>query len=218
MALPTVKKAKTLSKQAYEIIKNAIISNELKPGQPMIEEVLADQLSISRTPIRSALQQLQSEGILVAAEGKNLVVTSITLQEVYDVGSIRAVLESLAISKLANHLTPSDLDFMQEIVDRQKACSGIGESGNVDFLELDYIFHVNLTKLARNNFLSEMVEKANFLTRRFLTLSGTLEKYSLTAIKEHETVIQALKEGQTDKAAASMAEHIEKSYHRMLVI
>lgn len=217
MALPSVKKVKTLSKQAYDIIKSAIISNELKPGQAMIEEVLADQLSISRTPIRSALQQLHSEGILVLAEGKNLVVSNITLQDVYDVGAVRSTLESLAISKLANRVTVSDMNFLQEIVDKQKTCSGKGDSGNVEFLELDYNFHINLTKLARNNFLTEMVEKANFLTRRFLTLSGTLGKYSPTAIKEHEAVIQALREGKTEKAAALMAEHIEKAYNRMLI-
>lgn len=216
MALDTVAKDKTLSEKAYGIIRNAITSNELKPGEIMVEEALAEQLAISRTPIRAALKRLQFEGILRAGEGKNLVVADVTKQDVSQVGVVRQDLEVLAVSLLKGQLTSERLAHLRDLEARHWAAAR-GVEGYMEYLDLDYEFHVTLARYTGNEFLAEMVEKVNFVTRRFLTLSGTLEKYSVTAINEHAEILKALEEGNLEEACRAMRAHIQGAYARMLV-
>lgn len=97
--LPSISKD-TLSDKAYRIIKEAIVSNQYKPGDLLVEESLAEQLSISRTPIRDALKRLQFEHIIKPNSNGKLVVSSVSLEDIQNVTVVRCNLESLAISLL----------------------------------------------------------------------------------------------------------------------
>ena len=92
MVLVTVKKGETLSEQAYQIIRKAIVFHELRPGEALIEEKLSEALSISRTPLRTALRRLIDEG-LADAQGKNIVVSDLTPEDVANIRQVRLTLE-----------------------------------------------------------------------------------------------------------------------------
>ncbi len=217
MALTALKKDKTLSEKAYEIIKTAIIANEFKPGDVLAEEALAEQLSISRTPIRAALKQLQFEHML-EPDNKNLVVSEVTVQDVSNVSVVRCTLETLAASMLENKITLSQIQDLRGITHRQMAVAkkNPGEH-TLEYLDYDYQFHVNLARCSGNTFLVDMIERTNIVTLRFLVLSGTLVKYSALAVEEHEIILDHLEQGNVSLATQALHNHIQNVSARMLV-
>lgn len=136
MSLAPVKKHATLSDQAYQIIRNAIVINELKPQEPLIEERLSETLSISRTPLRTALHRLVDEG-LVEVSGKNLVVSRMTQADVAAVQSVRLRLELLVMEELQNCVTPALLTKLRTTIQRQAQLSMDTAEDFVQYIHLD---------------------------------------------------------------------------------
>ena len=108
--LGAIKRNPTLADKAYEIIKEAIIANELKPGQILTEEGLAEKLQISRTPIKSALLRLVYEEIAEYNGNKSVVVSDITEKSIEDITIVRKSLEPLAVSLLENKITKNEIE------------------------------------------------------------------------------------------------------------
>lgn len=206
--LPTVTKD-TLSDKAYKIIKEAIISNNYKPGDVLVEEALAEQLNISRTPIRDALKRLLYEHIIVQEDNKKLVVSTISLDDIRDVTVVRSSLEELAVQLLEGKMDKSKKKTLQKLADK---CASIVENGiegnEVDYLEADYNFHMFIAECSGNSYLIDMIEKVSFVTKRFHTLSGTLDRYSQTATEEHSRVVSAILEDNYEEASKAMHSHI----------
>ena len=208
----------TLSDKAYRIIKEAIVSNSYKPGDILTEEMLADQLSISRTPIRDALKKLQYEHILAPGGGKKLVVSEVSEQDIENVTEVRSSLETLAVKLLEGKMTEEKKDHLQELSDRCRKLSGEAKKGDeLEYLEAETQFHMYIAECAQNTFLYDMIDRTMLVNKRFHILSGTLNKYSKKAVDEHETIVQYIINDKYDKAAEAMKAHIDSAGNRMLV-
>lgn len=212
--LKIAKKGLTLSEQAYEIIKDAIIKNQFKSGQILAEQPLAEKLNISRTPIKSALNRLVYENIAEVNDSNNIVVSNITEDEVREITDIRKLLECFSVRLLENKMTKSKLKCLNNLIAKHEEAI---RTGNIeDVLECDFCFHIKLAELTGNKFLFSTVESANTNIKRFLILSGTLEKYSSLAIEEHKTVYEALINGKYEEAAQALELHLTNVNKRML--
>lgn len=212
--LQAVVKSKTLSDQAYEIIKEAIVSNQFKPGEILAEGRLARELSISRTPIKAALIRLVYEKIATINENKNIVVANITLKQVKDITEVRRTIEELAITLLEGKMTPKRIQILEKISSEYEAA--IRAENIEEMLRRDYEFHTVLAEFTENVFLAETVKTANQTIKRYLTLSGTFILYSEAACKEHQLVLEAIKAQDFNEAKAAMRCHIQKVSERML--
>ncbi|WP_283674296.1 GntR family transcriptional regulator [Butyricicoccus sp. Marseille-Q5471] len=208
MALKNIKKEPSLADRAYVAIKASIISNELAPGAVLAEETLADQLGISRTPIRAALQRLLFEEIVVQ-RSKNLVVSDVTQHDVRDVSIVRVQLEPLSARLIGQNggLTQKQLERLHACNDKQVAAAEAG--GAEAFLEQDYLFHIMLAQLSGNSFLVDLVERSNLIFKRFHTLSGTLMQNSVAASAEHHIILDALSEQDFGRAELAIRHHLE---------
>lgn len=213
--LGAIKRNPTLADRAYEIIKEAIIANELKPGQVLTEEGLAEKLQISRTPIKSALLRLVYEEIAEYNGSKNVVVSDITEKSIEDITVVRKSLEPLAILLLENKIAKSEIEELKETQIEQSYT--VDKRNSKEFIDLDYKFHTKIAELTGNTFLSDMVRKANLITKRFLILSGTLQQHSRVASEEHEKIIYYLEKGDFNLASKAMEEHLDKVNKRMLI-
>ncbi len=215
--LPTISKD-TLSDKAYHIIKEAIVSNQYKPGDILVEETLAEQLSISRTPIRDALKRLQFEHIIVPNDNKKLVVSEVSLSDIENVTKVRNSLEILAVSLLEGNMDAAKKKALKRL---ERKCSDIVEDGIegnlLEYLDADYEFHMFIAKCANNTFLYDMIDRVLFVNKRFHILSGTLTRYSGDAIKEHDNIVTAIENNQYDEAAKAMSLHIYQAGERMPV-
>lgn len=216
MNLEPIKKTVTLKEQAYISIKQAIYSNQLKPGSPLTEEQLSSSLSISRTPIRSALQQLVFEKLATADSTGHIYVSKITEKDVQDITVLRLNLEPLAMDLTTFPISEELIAQLKDLIRQQNDLFTEGSVNNIRFAELDCDFHSCLAKISDNALLIETVHKINAMMIRILVLSGTLDSYKKKAVEEHELIIQYLEQGQKEFAKVALQEHIKNVGSRML--
>ncbi len=217
MNLTPIKKTVTLKEQAYMSIKQAIYSNQLLPGSPLTEEQLSASLSISRTPIRSALQQLVFEKLATTDSTGHIYVSRITEKDVDDITTLRLNLEPLAIDLCHYPIAEDLIARLRDIIHKQSSLFEQGGSvNNIRFAELDCDFHGALAGICDNALLIETVQKINTMMIRILILSGTLDSFKANAIEEHKLIVQYLEQGQKEFSRVALQEHIKKVGSRML--
>ena len=208
MALSPVRKDSSLADKAYNTIRDAIISNELPPGETLTEERLSEQLSISRTPIRTALQRLVVEG-LVAANGKSMTVTSLSVEDITSICSARLPLELLVIENLKGKVTPQLIRHLREsIALQQKDLNMRGANYFKKYIHQDHLFHILLAQATGNRFLVDLIELINTHSNRCLMLYSTLDRDRSFAVLEHILIVDCLERGDFDQARLAMSDHL----------
>lgn len=202
----------TLSEQAYAIIKDEIITNQIKPGDLLTEEQLSERLSISRTPIRSALKQLVMEHLAEVNENKIVMVSNVTSQDIANVLVVRCSLEPLAVSLLEGKIGTKQIKELNKIMKKLTQAKN-----HQVFLEAEYDFHMAFARYTGNTFLYDMIEKINMVCKRYLVLSGTLDKYTPAALEEHQRIVDLLEQNKIKEASEAMHEHVKNAGERMLL-
>lgn len=209
MALGPVQKDVTLSDKAYRAIRNAIIFNELSPNDVLTEERLSEELSISRTPIRTALHRLVDEG-LAEVRGKSITVTAINQSDSVNINAVRLPLELLVLDQLQGKVNRQLIDLLRESISRQAACSMSTVDDYVDYIQQDFLFHTTLARWTGNRFLLDLVERINTHSNRCLMLSSTLVASRDLAIQEHAAITDALESLDREQAHQAMINHLQQ--------
>lgn len=216
MSLKPIKKTLTLKEQAYDAIKQAIYLNTFEPGAPLVEEQLSTKLSISRTPIRSALQQLVYENLAVADATGHIYVSHITEKDVDDVTVMRTNMEPLGISLIEMPIPQESIELLYKIHQEQAQLVAQEPDNNIRYAELDTDFHNSIARLSDNSILIETIERIGNLMIRINILSGTLNPHKNNALSEHQAIIQYLEKGQKEFAIVAMKEHVKNVGSRIL--
>lgn len=202
----------SLSEQAYEIIKEEIITNRIKPGEILTEEQLASRLNISRTPIRTALKQLVIERLAEVNENKNVVVSNITKEDVKSVCAVRKALEPLTMDLIVEAAVDKKVKELRKTIRAQRAAKT-----HEEFLSEEYRFHMGVASLSNNMFLYDMIQKTNIAIERYLVLSGTLDKHSEEALDEHEAIVTCLEKKDFAAAKEALKKHLSNVEDRMFL-
>ncbi|MBM7587735.1 DNA-binding GntR family transcriptional regulator [Bacillus pakistanensis] len=212
--LEKLKQKETLAQQAYRAIKKAIIQGEFIPNDTLPEEKLAEDLGISRTPLREALNQLAFEGLIELEKGKKARVAPFTEENFHQFIELRLLLEPLNLERLILPLPSSFLHELQHSLETQQ--SAIHTRDFNLFIEEDTRFHLLLAQQGSNKKLADFINQLNSsLNRRFLILSGTLESSAQEAYLEHQRIYQHLKALNFTKACDEMSNHIEHIEKRL---
>ena len=209
MDITPIKKNLTLKEQAYESIKQAIYSNTLVPGTPLTEEQLSSTLAISRTPIRSALQQLVYEKLATKDATGHIFVSTVTEKDVHNATVLRSVLEPMAVETASFPLSENKISSLSDILEQQKELFRQEPANNYDYAELDFKFHCLLGQLSENELLADIIKDLNHIMIRIHILSGTLTSHKQQALDEHTAIIEFLKKGQRQFSKLAIEEHIK---------
>lgn len=212
--LPKIGADTSLAQRAYDVLREAILSNQFRPGQVLSEERLAAELAISRTPVRAALKRLAFEHLIILNPSKNIVVSEISRVEFRDVQEARLVLEPAAARQLADCATAEQIHGLWHIVGRQQMATENGDTE--DMLRAEYLFHATVAGYMGNRWIAEMVDTLNLVNRRYLGLSRHLSSHWQQALQEHETVVTAIGRRDRTKAEERMHAHIGRTYDRLL--
>lgn len=196
-----------LSDRAYSLLKNAIITGQLKPGETITEERLAEQLGISRTPLRAALRSLTHEGLLKIRRGIGTWVASHSIEEMLQVFEVRRVLERLAICKMMERLTPEAVEHVRRILENQRDCINAGDYAG--YLQADARFHNSIAESSGNRELAEAIQRLLVKSQRYLSVSHTLHARMIEANAEHWQVWEAISTGDVTKAESALMRHLE---------
>jgi DNA-binding GntR family transcriptional regulator len=193
-----IEKHQTLRESILETIRDAIISGELKPGEKVAEPELAERFGISRTPIREAFRQLETEGYLKVVPRKGAVVVSFTQRDVEEFFAIKSILEGYAARRACEKLTPREIDKLQTINDKLAILARDGDVKH--FFKVHNSFHDLFVRAADNEKLTELI--ANLVGRfqrlriALLSLPGRMD----FSVREHQKIIAAFRNRDADLA------------------
>jgi len=190
---------------AYSRLKAAIVNGALVPGRRLREAELAKWLGISRTPVRDALKQLASEGLLAAAPRRGLVVASLDQQQVTEIYALRDVLEGLAANLAARHCSDAEIAALENLVDLQ---SQLPDSDAAGLAELNRELHDRIYRAARNRYL---LQALGSLESALALLPRTTYDYPgrpALALREHRVIMAAIAARDPETAEKAARTHI----------
>lgn len=190
----------SLGSMVYEILREAIVEGTLKPGQKLRQEVLAEKIGVSRVPVRSALIQLESDGLVELRDRRGAVVKALTPELVREIYDLRVVLETHALRLSMAVMTPERVERLHQlaqVVDSEKEGGG--------FVDARSEFYAELYDAAHQPMLWDLVEQLRLKVGRYLLgwrlVSG--------AGHSHEKLLDAVARGDTDAAIDGIARHLE---------
>ncbi|WP_020678218.1 GntR family transcriptional regulator [Geopsychrobacter electrodiphilus] len=193
-----IERHQTLREKILETIREAILKGTLRPGEKVAEPELAERFGISRTPIREAFRQLESEGYLTVIPRKGAVVTALSEQDVQEFYAIKSILEGYAAELAATRLTIKDIEKLQTINEKLR---NLAVDGDVKaFFRIHNEFHDLFVRAAGNHKLAELITqlgmKFNRLRMASLSISGRMS----ISVVEHDRLIEAFKNQDGDLA------------------
>lgn len=196
---------KELSSLAYKKVKEMILSNELKAGQKIIQDKLAEDLGISRTPLRRALQMLESEYLVEFIPRRGVIVRSFPHEKIIEVYDCRIALEGIAIRRFTEQATQANIaklkTFFQPFINKT-------EINDKKYKEADGKFHDYIIKHCGNDFLGKLFHRSNLLI--FMHQIGLVRPASETLL-EHLQIIEAISNKNIDLVEKLSIEHLLKS-------
>lgn len=205
---------KPLRELVLEAIREAIISGALKPRERLMEIQLADELGVSRTPVREALRKLELEGFIVMVPRKGAYVADISMKDVADVFEIRIALEGLAAALAAERITDEELEEMERhLVVKAEA---IGKNDMEKLVEVDTKFHEALYGASRNDRLIAIINNLREQIQRFRTSSLAMPGRMKQSLDEHRSIVEAIQSRDVALARQAAQEHIENAESIMI--
>jgi len=190
--------AKTLSEQAYEKLKENIISLKLAPGEILSEAALAKELGLGRTPIREALQKLVGTGLVVILPHKGILVTEINPFKQLQLLELRQALEPLMVRSAAIRSTKEQKALFNEIANKLEIATN--ENDDISFMHYDNSLHLLISQASNNEYLSRAMDIYHSLCRRFWYLHNKEASDITYSGKLHIALARQLASGDADKA------------------
>ncbi len=205
---------KPLREIVFEVIRESILSGRFAPGERLMETQLAEELGVSRTPVREAIRKLELEGLVVMVPRRGAYVASMSVRDISETFEIRSALEGLAAKLAVDKITADELEAMEVTVLRMS--KSIDNKDLTELVEIDEEFHDILVKASRNQRLTQMISLLREQIKRFRRASlSTLERQSLI-LGEHRQILEAIAERATDKAQRLVEEHISNAEDSLL--
>lgn len=205
---------KPLRELVLEAIREAIINGSLKPRERLMEIQMAEELGVSRTPIREALRKLELEGFIVMVPRKGAYVADISIKDIADVFEIRASLEGLAAALAAERITDEELEFMERcLVVKAEA---IAKADFDKLVDIDTKFHESIYKASRNERLWAIINNLREQIQRLRMTSLSVPGRMAQSLKEHRAIVEAIQSRDINLARQVAQEHIENAENVMM--
>jgi DNA-binding GntR family transcriptional regulator len=212
----SLEELKPLRDRIASSIRDSIIEGKIKPGERLMEPDVAKTLGVSRTPLREAFLQLESEGFLKVNPRKGALVTETSPKDAKETYEIKGALEALAARLAADNITD---DQIGEIIDINKKMESIAQSEKKDyktFLELNSLFHQKIYECSGNSKLSKMINTLRNQTLRYNYIYLSLLSHLDESVAEHFEIVNALKNRRPEEAEAVVKKHND-SARKMLI-
>ena len=194
---------------AYDSIKSAIMSDDLCAGDRVKEEIFAEKLGLSRTPIRNALQKLAAQGFVDMAHHQGARVTDWSSQDLEEITQMRALLEGFGAGIAARKISADQISALRDLSLAMEQAADRGSNADLEAItDLNSRFHMTIIKASGNRRLAEVIGNLAhplLVQRRF---SGFDKARLQRSMAHHREIIDALDAGASDWAGAIMRSHI----------
>jgi len=204
-----------LKDRAYEALKERILSSEFPPGSFLAERQLAEQLGMSKTPVKAALERLQFEGLIAISPQQGIVVRDLAIQEIADQYEIRVALETFILRSLAGKLTPEQIARVRGNLEAQRQIQGTGDVARG--VELDAEFHMQFAEFLSNREILRVMRQLRDKVQRVITRVFRLNPGRIdTSFGEHLAIAEATIAGDGASAAQLLEAHLDRGRRLIL--
>jgi len=206
-----MKSATTKTRQtpndAYSLIIEAIDVGVYKPGDRLVESDLADSFGVSRTPIREALQRLETQSLL-ARDVRSLIVASLDHNQMAELYVVRAELEGLAARLAARHATKEEVRVLRDMVDEDRAFINDPPA----LARANRRFHKQIHLASHNRYLVQQLDLVHRSMALMATTSLAAEGRGVDALAEHDRIVSSIEARDEAAAGEALREHISSAF------
>jgi DNA-binding GntR family transcriptional regulator len=198
-------------RDAYALILKAIDTGVYRPGDRLVESELAERFGVSRTPIREALQRLETQSLL-ARDGRSLIVASLDHNQMAELYVVRCELEGLAARLAARHATDEEVRVLRKMVDDDRKLLHDPSA----LARANRRFHKQVHLASHNRFLVQQLDLVYRSMALMATTSLAIEGRGAVAVEEHQRIVDAIAAGDGEAAYRALREHISEAFEARL--
>jgi DNA-binding GntR family transcriptional regulator len=203
--------AKQPQRDAYVLILQAIDQGVYRPGDRLVESELAERFGVSRTPIREALQRLETQSLLTR-DGRSLIVASLDHNQMAELYVVRCELEGLAARLAARHATAEEVRVLQKMVEDDRKFLNDPSA----LARANRRFHKQVHLASHNRFLVQQLDLVHRSMALMATTSLAIEGRGEIALAEHQRIVDAIAAGDGEAAYRALKEHISVAFETRL--
>lgn len=206
---------KPLREVVYETLREAIKTGSLAPGERLMEIQLAEELGVSRTPVREAIRKLELERFVVMIPRRGTYVANLSLKDINEVFEIRAALDSLAAGLAAERITEDEQEQLERML--VEIADYIDQNDHVKIVATDEAFHDLLYRASRNERLVGIIYNLREQFSRFRSVSINYPGRLQNTLEEHRQLVEAIAQRDSELAQHKAREHIENAEQTLLL-
>lgn len=196
-----------LRERITDLLRDTIVSGEMRPGQPLIETELAAQLGVSRAPLREAMQVLVQDGLVEMIPYRGAIVRTLTTTDIEELYSFRSVLEQFAIRRMmSNGNASTDAETLRALYQSMLAAADANDLRAVN--QIDREFHDTLIELARHGLLQQSWRSVSLRVRQAMAIRNRQNSDLKQVAYNHLPIIEAIATGEETQALALIDRHI----------
>lgn len=205
MSSAILKQRQTKSALVVELLREAILSGDLGPGERLTQEELAARFNVSMTPVREAIQQLVAEGILDQVPYKGVQVAEVSADEATEIYLMRSAVEALAVRQGVPNLKLSDVQRLRNLHEQIKQFTEQGDIAQIR--KRNYEFHFIFYQAANMPRLYRLIQ--NLWAQSPWDTLYVIPNRTLRVVEEHQRIVSAVDQGDAQLAAQAMQQHLE---------
>lgn len=202
-----MKDFRPVQKDAYTLILEAIDDGTYRPGDRLVESELADRFGVSRTPIREALQRLETQSLLTR-DGRSLIVASLDHNQLSELYVVRAELEGLAARLAARHATAEEIRVLQDMVEEDRKFLNDAKA----LARANRRFHKQIHLASHNRYLVQQLGMVHRTMALMATTSLAAEGRGIDALAEHDAIVKAICARDENAAYEALKTHISQAF------
>lgn len=196
---------------AYTLILSAIDNGTYRPGDRLVESELAERFGVSRTPVREALQRLETQSMLTR-DGRSLIVATLDHNQLAELYTVRTELEALSARLAARHATREETRVLAAMVEEDRRLTGDASA----LARANRRFHHQIHLASHNRYLVQQLDIVHRTMALMAHSSLAVPGRSQKALDEHAAIVAAIAKGDAEAAEAALREHISRAYETRL--
>jgi DNA-binding GntR family transcriptional regulator len=213
---PNLNRTLPLRDQIYQYIRGLIVSGQMRPGDAINEVAIAEQLGVSRTPVREAVKRISDEGLVNVFAQTGTFVAPISLKELEEAYVIRSALEMESAKRAATKLTTHHAELLEDNISAHELA--ISRAKYAEAIRLDDVFHRTIAEINDFQMLWRAVDISKAQMDRGRYMSIPKPGYGEITIQQHRLILKALQRHDGAAAAAAMREHLNTSLRNALEV
>ncbi|WP_022665903.1 GntR family transcriptional regulator [Desulfospira joergensenii] len=212
---------KNLDEFAYKKIIELILKDQFSPGEFILETELSEELGLSRTPVRHALGQLVAEGFLDKKKKKGCFIPLPSPQDAKHVFHVREHLEGLAAATAADCATAEDIDFLFDLIEREKALGSLkNDDVKITSLSLNEEFHMGIARMSRNPYIEQYCRHSFWRSHTYICFfdrdyMGLNPGPQLIGPRQHIDIVRAIEKKDSSEAGEQMRTHVRTTFEKL---